>query len=773
MLTRSNDVVVDLPESIRDEPRQEGLDLTKLLAMARRQAGMVVGCVFLFLALGVTYLVTASPKYTAGTTILIDSRKASMTAQSAFEGALLFETGAVDSQVQVILSEKIAYGVVDKLRLHQSREFMLASGGPIGTALATGISWLNPARYFSDRPEVDIEELIEAATSNPLFPDQALRQFAVEILQKNVNAIRIGRSYVLNVAYTSTSPQLSAQIANEFATQYLTDQLESRFDATRRASVWLEDRLEELRRRSLEASSAVQQFKAKNNLVSASGRLVSEQQLSELNTQVGLARTETARMQARFERLQQIVRDKQPLASVTESIGSPVINELRVRFLQASKTEAEISTKLGPNHIQAANLRAEMREYERLILDELTRLAENTRSEYQIALDRQKATEAALEAALTTNVADSALLVKLAELERDALTHQNLYQTYLGRFQEAMQQQSFPVTEARVITPAVAPMRPSGPRALLVLPAALILGGMIGTGIGLLREYRDRVFRNAEQVRDMLGLNVLGMLPALPRMRRPKAKDTRTEVPGVFTTADPYLRYALDNPLTPFAEALRSVKVAADLDLKRRKPMVLGITSVFPGEGKTTTAKNMASLFALHGARTLLIDADLRNPDLTRNIAPQAKSGLPECLAGSTRVQDLLIREGDSGLAFLAGATHRRIAHTSELLGSLAFESLLAKIGSDFDYIILDLPPVGSVVDARAVSPYVDRFVFVLEWGRTPMEIASTTLAENGSVADKCIGVVMTKVVMKKLRRYDYSASYVYEGNVKSNYYAR
>lgn len=769
MLTRPQDhSVMMLPERTGLIAEAAG-DLARIGAMLRRQAKLIAFCILVALAVVVTHLMTAVPKYTATTTILIDSRKSGLASQGA-DGTLMFETGAIDSQVQILLSEKVAYAVVDRLKLHQNREFMLGEGSLFGTLFAKAVANLNPSRWFSDTPDVDLGEMIDVAARNPLYPDQPLRQYAVDLLEKNLVASRIGRTYVLNVSFTSANPDLAAQIANEFANQYLTDQLESRFDATRRASVWLEDRLEELRKRSSDSASAVQQFKAANNLIAASGRFINEQQLSELNTQIGLARSETARMKARYERLQEIVQDKEPIASVNESLGSPIINELRSRYLRTSKTESEITTKLGPSHIQAVNLRNEMREYERLIIEELGRLAESYRSEYQIALEREKSTEAALKAAMGTNVADSALMVKLAELEREAQTHQNLYQTYLGRFQDAMQQQSFPVTEARVITPAVRPNQKSSPKPLLMIPAALLFGGIVGTGLGLWRELGDRAFRSSEQIREMLGLDLLGTLPQLPRRWR-TAPEVRSSNQNGFATNDQNLRYTLDSPLSPFSEALRSVKVAADLSLDRRSPIVIGVISLFPGEGKTTVAKNLATLIATQGTRTLLVDGDLRNPELTRKLTPQAAGGLLDCLVGKARPKDVIVTEDKSGLDFLPGATHRRIAHTSELIGGAAMSHFLDQVGPDYDYVIIDLPPIGVLVDARAASPLVDRFVYVVEWGKTPMIPASTTLAKENKIAEKCLGVILNKVVMKKLKNYDSYSSYMYLRKDSHKYY--
>ena len=347
-------------------------------------------------------------------------------------------------------------------------------------------------------------------------------------------------------------------------------------------------------------------------------------------------------------------------------------------------------------------------------------------------------------------------MVQLRELEREAETYRTLYQSFLQRYQETIQQQSFPMTEARVITAASPPSIPSYPKRSLIMAFSLVLGLMAGAGIGALREYRDRVFHMASQVRDELGLDFLGMLQVVDHPAYKKVGAERRD-PKQVTPRDSLQRYSIDHPLSGFSETLRSIKVAADLSLADRKPKIIGVISVLPNEGKSTVSKNFASLLAHLGAKTLLIDGDLRNPGLTRALAAHADAGILEAIRGDRALRDLLLSEPDSGLLFLPAVIRKRVQHTSEVLSSPGMRSVLTEGAKDFDYVVVDLPPLAPVVDVRAAASLFDAFVFVIEWGRTARLMVETMLAADKLLYDKCIGVVFNKVQLSKLNLYEKS----------------
>ena len=738
------------------EQNAPGLDFDNLIAVARRQWRVVALSVVIFLLLGICYVLTAVPRYTAKTSVLIDRGNSQVVEQLSTIGGVLDDEASVLSQVELLKSETIGLSAVDRLKLQDNPEFMEGGRNPLLAAISYVVSTLNPKHWLGGGDEALLD------------PAEAKRREALSRILDDMEVARVGRSYVLEISFTATTPQLAASVARAISDAYLTDKLNAKYDATRRAGAWLQERIEELRQRSLESDLAVQKFRAANGLVVANDKLVSDQQLTELNSALIVARADTARAQARFDRIRSIIASGQTDAIVTDALDSSVINTLREKYLDASKRESEISKRLGEGHIQAIRLRQEMAEYNRLMFDELRRIAESYQSELEVAQSRERQITQGVQNATNVSVNASETQVQLRELERSAETYKNLYQTFLQRYQEAVQQQSFPVTEARVISRAVPPNRPSEPRVPLVLALCIVLGGAVGGGAAAFREFRDRFFRTGEQVRDVLGLEYLG---AVPLVEPSKSK----LIPGDPIRGEVYKRsqvsnFALEHPLSSFAETLRSARIAADLHIGKPEK-IIGIVSALPGEGKSTIAVNFAQTLA-KSARPLLIDADLRNPGATRALGQHADEGLLEVLLENHAPSSAVLTDPDSGLKFLPAVVKRRVPHSSELLASPQMMKLLTQACGEFEYIVIDLPPLGPVVDARAIASRIDGFVVVVEWGETSRKVVKDTLNAEPQITGRCLGVILNKVDNDKMRLYrEYGSSEYYASRYTSYYH--
>jgi len=734
------------------------IDVERLVAVARRQWRVVAVCMGIFAILGLVYILTAVPKYTASTSVLIDRGNSQIVnqMQANVAAALPIEDDAsVLSEVELFKSDSIGLAVVDKLKLLDNPEFTSPARSPISMLR----SLLNFRTWFAS-DDVAADDL------------DTMRHNAADKIVTDMDVDRIGRSYALSISYTSTSPELASKIATSIAEAYLVDKLNSKYDATRRASEWLQERIDELKQRALDSDLAVQKFRTAHGLLSTGGQyqLLSDQQLSELTTQLIGAQADTARARAKYERVKSIIDNKRTDAIVTDVLDNSISNDLRKKYLEASKLEAEISARLGPDHIQAVRLRSEMAEYQRLMFEELNRIAESYQSELQVAQTREKSLQDSVTQASSVTAAAGETQVQLRELERTADTYRNLYQTFLARFQEATQQQSFPITDARIITRAQVPTAPSAPKKPLILALAMALGAAFGGGIGAFREFRDRFFRTGEQVRDVLSLEYIGHIPTVDAKEASSGASEPESARGL-QNGNAITNYVVNHPLSAFAETMRSAKIAVDMENPSSRCKVIGVISSLPGEGKSTVAINLAQLLAMQGSRTLLIDADLRNPGATRAIGRHAEQGILEALLEGKPLKDLLLLDSKTRLAFLPAVVKRRVPHSSDLLSSSIMVNLLEELKVHFDYIVLDLPPLGPVVDARAISPMLDASLAVIEWGRTSRRVVRTTFAVQPELMEKCIGVVLNKVDTEKLKLYRSYGSGEYYYNRYSAYY--
>ena len=733
--------------------------VSRIISAFRRQAKLFLACCFLGGAIGVVYLIYATPLYTATANIMIDKRQVRAVRDvSTFTDAPQEDSAEVsagiESLVEVLHSEKVGLAVVRHFKLDDDPAFVNPPESRIGEL------WT----FLKDKLGINRK----TPKSSDVSDISLARQLAaLKTLSANLRINRVGRTFVIAIEYTAANPVRAAEIANGFTDAFMLEELTSRIDETRRAQSWLKQRTEELRQLSVNADSEAQKFRADNNLLEAKGTLISEQEYNEMTSQLVNAEAETAKAKAQYLRLKSIIDNHQADSAVTESLANPIINELRTKYLDAANRMKEllVSRNLAPTHIAVVNLKNTMDELSARLFDELGRVADSYRNDYEIAAAREKTLNDNLalqhRVAVTANDAE----VHLRQLEQKAESYKSLYQTFLQRYQETAQQETFPMSDQHVISVATPPIDRSFPRKPIVFAISAGIGALAGISIGMLRELMDRVFRTAEQVRDELGIDALGLLPIVAQGSLPK------QVPGKSNMA-PIMRYAIDDPFSAFAETLRSAKVAADLALQDRSPKIIGVASLLPKEGKSTVAKNFASLLALQGAKTLLIDADTRNPSLTRAIGCERRQDSHKDPA-LPRLSELLKVEPDSGLQILPCIFAKEDPRVADGFSAPMLHTLMQGSDQAFQYIILDLPPVGPVVNARGLASAIDAFIFVVAWGTTSRGAVRTALEREPSIKDKLLGVVLNKVDMKNLKNYEHFASDGYYHGLYKKYYRK
>jgi succinoglycan biosynthesis transport protein ExoP len=765
-------------------PAALAIDFDRLLPAIRRQARFFAGVCILAMLAGTVWILATVPRYTASTFVLLDNKRV-RPVEEAYDvntPTLDAASSIIDSQIEILKSENVVVSVIQKL---------VATDPDLGVQSLPKPDILTRFRQSMFRLFGPPDQ-VSGSAEDEEDSNKARLHYSAELLRWNMEIRRVPRTMVLEISYSSPEPAKAARIANALAEAYLAEQLAVKYEATKRASDWLEQRLGELKQKAVSADLAVQKYKEEHGLIVSAGKLVNEQQLNELNSQLILARADTARVQARYDSIEAIIKGHQTDAVVSEAMGNQIISQLRSKYLDLSKRQSEISAKLGSNHIIAVNLRDEMLEYERLMFAELRRLAESYRSDLEIAKGKEESLTASVQKSEALNATENKVLVGLHELEREGDAYRTLYQSYLQRYHQAIQQQTFPILDTRIITSASPPLRPSHPKKIAILLLFLVSGMLVGTAIALYREHRERGFGSEEQVKNDLGLECLGILPSLaqsatsvvsaqacgsersiPRNSIGALRFALTKTkPGTIATSSGILSFAQDNPGSGFAETLFAVKLAADVKLADKASKIIGVVSSLPGEGKSVFAKNLSSILAMQDLRVLLIDGDLRAQTLTRWLAPRAHGGLVEAALKRQPLEQFLSVEKNSGLSILPTVMHARPTNTSEFLASAAMKDLLERACAHFEYIVIDLPPLGPVVDARAIAPHLGAFVLVVEWRRTPRKMVRSILSTERELYQKCLGAVINKVNIREIQFFEnYGSRYFYYRDYENSYY--
>jgi polysaccharide biosynthesis transport protein len=753
-----------------DRP-DDAIDLTKILILLRRRWRFLVAAIAIGLAIGLAYVSTTTPVYQSAVSISLDTVEAANFREvSGMRDTPLTES-QVTTELEIIRSEAIAEKVVDRLNLQENTQFL--------TSPQTGFSRLR--RILRDGFGTIERILLPPQEAVPELPPSQAElaaerlQRAVAVLRRNMNVRRLRDSRIVVIEFNALNPALAARIANGIAETYIDDQLSSRFDSGQRAAAWLQERAEQLRAEVAERDSEVERFRIANGLVGLEGNSISDFDLERISQALSTAQTELFSLQARQRRLGEIVERGDTSAAVSATATQSITNTLRSRFLDTLRDYNALVDRLGPEHEHVVRLRTQLEQTQVLMFEEVIRAEEITRSDIEIIEARIEQLELARRAAELAIGAGTEVLVQLRDLERNAETVRGLYTNFLQRYQEALQQQSFAVSDVRIINPARIQAAAVSPNTSRILAVSILIGLIVAAALIAILEYRDRKLRTEDQVSEGLGLPYLGAILSIKRdrlpFRRGAVANTDADQSVKLTKR---LSYCVDKPLSTSAETLRAVKMALKIKTAGTtgSSRIVGFISCFPAEGKTTVATNFAALLASQGHRVILVDADLRNPQLSRSLVSKPKTGLVEVLVDSSPHKDAVFRENETGLDILVIRDHQ-VAHTSDLISGKAMGDLLERLRTEYEYVVVDLPPMAPIIDARAIQDLLDANVLVLRWGTTNMTEAKRILQVDDRIQRKSIGAVVNCFDPRRAKAYGSYSGHLYRSGDYARYYQK
>ncbi|MBX3507666.1 MAG: polysaccharide biosynthesis tyrosine autokinase [Parvibaculum sp.] len=723
-------------------------DLKALYLTLRKRLVLILGVTFGLTALVMAAVLQQTPLYTATAQVLLDRQKMQVTDMATVMSGLPSDSATVDSEVEILRSRSLAERVIGRLDLLEDPEFNSKLREP------SAWRWLSPRVWLSA-----LQDLVspERESAGDTARQRAELDAVIDHVLSNLEIAREGATYVINIGFTSENPEKAARIANAFAETYILDQLEAKFDATRQANEWLSRRLAELRQQVQDADRAVEIFRSEQGLESSRGVTVSEQQLSELNAQLILARTALAEARAKYDRARQIRATGGSIESMADVVQSGTISSLRQKQAELARELANLSSRYGPRHPEVVNAEAQRRDIDIQIGAEISRIIGSLQNNVSVAETRVASLQQSLREIRGETGEDSQAMIQLRELEREAAANRAVYESFLNRFKETSQQQDLQVPDSRVISPATAPLSPSYPRKALALAVALVLSAMLGVGLAFLLEHLDNGLGTGRDVEEALGLPHLVSIPLVPAEKGPGGKPLKPH------------EYLVQKPLSAFSESLRSLRSALQLSNVDNPPKVILFTSALPNEGKTTTSVSFARAAAASGLKVALVDCDLRHPSVhkTFGLATPA-AGLVELLAERLDPEAVMIEDEKTSLRILPIATGT--ANPPDLMASSQMHLLIDRLRKDYDLVVLDSAPVLPVSDSRVLSRLADETVFVVRWSDTPKDAAQSAVRELRLYQSNIAGAILVAVDAAKQAKYGYGDGGYYYGKY-SRYY--
>ena len=710
------------------------LSIDRAISAVRKRLKLVIALPIVASALVAVLVSTMSNRYDASAIIQIDPRQKSIAHLDTVVSDLKGDQPTVESEVEIVRSRPIILQVIETLGLRSDPDFTTPSltkrlKGMLGFS-SEQLSTVGLVRAPA-KPRDQIADILQIDEPGSSRPE---RDEVAAAFYDKLKVTRVRNTLLIDIRFSATEAVKAARIANTIAETYLKDQLDSKTRASQTASTLLEQKLDEMRVRVAEAERKVEQWKAANGVFDSEGQILSEKQLARLMEQTVVARNTTSEAKAKFEQAQKLARAGDGGTAIVEVLQSHTIRLLKEQLGTVTRKSAELKTKYGPRHPEILKIEAEKTEAESQLQAEIAKLVANLKNEAEVAESRERQLTQSLAQLKDQQIVSKDTGVELKNLERDANSSKQLYESLLTRYKQTTETQGFQLPDVRIIEKADAPLYAASPKRKQLVLMAGAAGLIIAIALAILLELMAPGIGHVEDVERKLEVAHLASVPSLA------GQDSN------FGAAKA-VRFIVAEPSSVYADAIRNARRELDMRRVASGPRIILVTSSVPGEGAEIIASNLAHHYAMTGSRPLLIDCDARLQPLTRQLAAQRQRGLFDQILARQPLEQAILRDGLTGLHFMPAAGQSPIAASvPELLSSKAMSDALIGLKSQFETIILSAPPLFPVLDGRILADHADQLVFVMTWQRTPKQLAKKALKSLGSNERKVAGVVLNDV---------------------------
>jgi len=681
----------------RTSSRSESVDTDWLKALdplrKHWRSALLFAIVVLVLTATATFIM--KPVYEPEARAEIDPPGAELFSLSGGGMSSTGEPEYMETQSKNLQSDQLAINVIHKLHLDKDSEFY------------------RPGKKV--KPETVTQET-SSASAITLTPAESS---ALRVFRENLTVKRDTGSRLVTIKYASHNPVVAAEVINTLLDQFVEMNYETRHKAIMESSQWLAKQLDDIKVRMDQANQALADFQKTSGIAAISeGESTFGAQMAELNKELITAQSDRIQLQAFLEKVQGSAETSAPQIN-----DNPVLQELTKRL---AETRADLSNALaiyGPNNPNAKKLQNQADELQSQITKQRQAILSGLKTSYSAA----KAREGLMKSQIQGTTKEMNQLAQYEALKKEADANVTLYNTLYGKIKEAGIAAESKSSNIRVIDHARVLTKPTRPNRILNLALGLFGGIFGGVLLAFVRERFDRNVYTAEDMRRYTGISSVSILPLATGHGGRRLLNAGSMSIFNGTDRDPARVFLLNDPSSPEAEALRGLYTSVRLSNPGKPPQALLVASCFPGEGKTTVAVNLAIALAQHGT-TCIVDGDLRRPGVAKAFGIGCNQGLGDVLVGSVKLEDVLVPvEAVPNLTILPSGPVPP-AHPGELMGSEAMSQLVLMLRQQFEFVLVDSPPILPYADGRALSPQVDGVILVGRAGYTNREALSRSI---------------------------------------------
>jgi capsular exopolysaccharide synthesis family protein len=638
-----------------------------------------------------------------------------------------------ETQYKVLQSRTLAEHVIDGLKLNCYPEF-----------------YRN--RFLFGLIERDPDKIPSASEPGP--PDRSMNAYrnTVKHFIDNIDVTPVRHSNLVEVSFYSEDAELAARIANQLSSDYIDQNLQVKWDETIKASEWLSGQLVGLKAKLEKSDDALQSYARANSIIFVEEKqnLVNER-LKELQEAYTKAQAERFQRESLYNFVQ--AGRVQDLPGV---LDNRLVQDLSLRLAELERDYAQITATVKPEYPKAIALKKQIDAIQASLDRQKKNLSQNIIDSYRSALANERYLDQAVDEQKkeVNDIAEKSVQYNI--LKREVDTNKQLYEGLLTRMKEATVSAGLKASNVRIVDSAQVPKAPVKPRVALNLALGIVLGAAFGVGLAFLQEYLDKTLKTPDEVEGLLRLPSLGLLPSYFTDGTGKGNDKRLAT--VKHGSDSAIAPAVQTARTAI-EAYRSLRTSILLSASP-VPKVLLITSAVPSEGKTTVTVNLGATLASLGSKVVIVDCDMRKPCCHRSTGVENKPGFVRCLTGHVDLADAILPV--PGVPNLSVIPCGPIPpNPAEVLSSPVTPELLNKLRSQFEYVLVDSPPLLSVSDSRILSTLTDAVVLVTRAYSTPYDVVRRARGLLYAAGARILGVALNSVDPNK-GGYGYGYGYGY-----------
>lgn len=719
---------------------EEVIDLRAYWHVLKRHKLKIIGLGVLFALMSILVVFSMQPIYKSTATLLIEPNTNNVVSIEEVYGLSGNDIEYYSTQYAILKSRVLIEQVIDQLSLGEHPEFL---------AKKEGLLYKVKSNIKGIFPQSD-------SVANEIG-DEAKQSALIGGFLGRLEVSPVRKSHLVSISFEANDRRLASKIVNTLAELYIKNDLDSRMQMTGTATVWLSERLSDLKNNLKASEDKLQAYREREKLIDIGGVVttVTAQQLTDLGQKLASAKQVTAVARSSLNQIRSL-KDKgiESLLSIPIVLQDPLVSLLREEESNASRHLQSLAKRYGPQHPQMKQAEAEFLEAKSAVKRRVAQVISGVEKSYQVARANERSLTGSISSTKNEMQNINRKGYQLSVFERDVDSNRQLYDMFLNRLKETSETTGLDRAHARVSDPAVPSVNPVKPKKKLIVIIATFMGLFIGVLLAFLLEHLDSTLKKGADLEEKLGLPILGLLPLLTLKKGSDNEKTKTP-----------LSYSLANPKSFFTESIRTIRTGVLLSGLDNPHKIIVVTSSVPGEGKSTVSVNLASSMSELN-RVLLIDADMRRPAVANSWGLGTGSkGLSEFIAQEEDLQNCIHRVGDTKHQLYVMPSGMVPPNPLELLSSKLFANGLESLATKFDHIIIDSAPALVVSDSLILSSLASGVVYVVKADETPIATAKEGVKRLVTHDAHLIGGVLNSVSEKNKGSYyegDYYGSYGY-----------